>query len=100
MTLFALIGFFLVPLGKKTGYEHARAIFMTPPAKEAGRELVQAGDKIKAKMLDEVRPTSAADAGTDAHPESLMCIQPAVAITGEDDAPDASVVYVTARTLR
>lgn len=91
VALFALLGFFYVPLGKKTGFEHVKAIFSTRPAKEAGQDLVQAGDRIKAKMLDEVRGDNA-DAGAPARPESLVCVQPA---QGSGDPADASVVWAT-----
>lgn len=40
--VFALLGFFYVPLGKHTGYEHVVAIFSTPAAQRAGRELSEA----------------------------------------------------------
>jgi hypothetical protein len=95
VALFALLGFFYVPLGKKTGFEHVKAIFSTPPAKEAGRDLVQAGDRIKAKMLDEVQ-SEKADAGAPS-PESLVCVQPA---EDRQDPPDASVVWATYSTRR
>jgi hypothetical protein len=33
--LFALLGFLYVPLGRHTGFEHARAVIRTPAAQEA-----------------------------------------------------------------
>ena len=33
--LFALLGFLYVPLGRHTGFEHARAVFSTPAAAAA-----------------------------------------------------------------
>jgi hypothetical protein len=33
--LFALLGFLYVPLGRHTGFEHARAVFSTPAASAA-----------------------------------------------------------------
>lgn len=96
IALFALLGFFYVPLGKKTGYEHAKAIFSTKPAKEAGREIVHAGDRIKTKMIDEVRraPDSDAEAPSQGKPEALSAAK--AATTSFDDPPDASVPYHTA----
>jgi hypothetical protein len=49
---FACLGFFYVPLGQHTGFEHARAIFSTPAAARAGRELKQAASKVRAKLTD------------------------------------------------
>lgn len=96
IALFALLGFFYVPLGKKTGFEHAKAIFSTRPAKEAGREIVHAGDRIKTKMIDEVRraPDSDAGAPAEAKPEALLRTTRATASL--DGAPDASLPYQTA----
>lgn len=95
IALFALLGFFYVPLGKKTGFEHAKAIFSTKPAQEAGREIVQAGDRIKTKMLDEVRRAPDSDAATvEAKPEALSAVR--LANPKLDDPPDASVPYQTA----
>jgi hypothetical protein len=48
--VFALLGFFYVPLGKHTGYEHVRAIFSTPAAQRAGRELSSAVLHIRDKL--------------------------------------------------
>lgn len=94
IALFALLGFFHVPLGKKTGFEHAKAIFSTKPAQEAGREFVQAGDRIKTKMLDEVRRPNSDAAPVEAKPEALSAIR--LAHRKLDDSPDASVPYQTA----
>jgi hypothetical protein len=37
--LFAVLGFLYVPLGRHTGYEHARAVLSTPAASAAVQEL-------------------------------------------------------------
>ncbi len=52
IALFAVLGFVYVPLGKKTGFEHAKAVFTTPAAREAGRELFDATKRVKAKLVD------------------------------------------------
>jgi hypothetical protein len=39
---FALYAFVALPLGRKTGWGHVRAIFASAPAKEAGREVPKA----------------------------------------------------------
>lgn len=49
--LVALYAAVFVPLGEKTLWQHARAVFSTPEAKDAGREIQQAGGK----MLQELR---------------------------------------------
>ena len=86
VTLFAVLGFLYVPLGKKTGFEHVKAIVMTPPAKEAGRELFDVGSKLRSRVVDSVTGQSEHDAGTS---ESLMCVEPVVASISS--AADASV---------
>lgn len=43
--LFAVLGFLYVPLGRHTGFEHAKAVFSTPAAASAFQEL-------SAAMLD------------------------------------------------
>jgi hypothetical protein len=37
--LFAVLGFLYVPLGRHTGFEHAKAVFSTPAAAAAFQEL-------------------------------------------------------------
>jgi len=37
--LFAVLGFLYVPLGRHTGFEHAKAVFSTPAAASAFQEL-------------------------------------------------------------
>ena len=51
--LFALYAFAFVPLGRRTGLEHVRAIIGTREAQRAGEELAEAGDRLKTRMLDE-----------------------------------------------
>lgn len=86
--LFALLGFAFVPLGKKTGLEHTKAIFATEPAREAGRELAEAGQKLRDKMLEAAIPRAEpSDAGPDSAPartEPLMCTAPLLANLSED----------------
>jgi len=55
VALFALLGFFFVPLGRHTGFEHARAVFTTPAAGRAFREVTQALAGLKAKVLGEAQ---------------------------------------------
>ena len=49
--LFALLGFFYVPLGKLTGFEHLKAIACTPAATHAAEEVVQAMLRVRARMF-------------------------------------------------
>jgi hypothetical protein len=57
--LFAVLGFMFVPLGKHTGFEHARAVLSTGAAVEAGQAIygaiIQVGDELKKAW----RPTAA-----------------------------------------
>ena len=92
--LFALLGFAFVPLGKKTGLEHVKAIIATEPAREAGREMLAAGEKLRAKILESLpthsgSPASPAPSAPKQSKESagppLVCIAPIL----DDLAPDA-----------
>ena len=47
----AVYAFAFVPLGKRTGLEHLRAILETRPARDAGHEIVEAADKLRARLL-------------------------------------------------
>jgi hypothetical protein len=53
---FALLGFFFVPLGRHTGFEHARAVFSTPAAGQALRELGQAALGLRDRLLGAIGP--------------------------------------------
>lgn len=110
VALFALLGFAFVPLGRRTALQHTVAIFSTPAATEAGRELMQAGGRLKQQVLGTIIAERARDHhGRDTHPaspENAMiapiasiapelpneATQPApiVAVTNQ---PDASVAY-------
>jgi hypothetical protein len=54
--LFALLGFFFVPLGRHTGFEHLKAIAATGPATEAYRELLEAGARVRKKLFERSVP--------------------------------------------
>ena len=56
--LFALLGFFYVPLGPRSGFEHVKAIVATAPAREAYRGFVSAADKLHRTVLDKLRGRS------------------------------------------
>jgi len=63
---FGVFAFFTVPLGEKTGAEHAVAIFTTPPAREAGAAIASAAQEIVDRAVAEVekvRSVDAVDAG-------------------------------------
>jgi hypothetical protein len=47
----ALYAFAFVPLGRRTGLEHVRAILRTHAAEDAGHELMEAFDHLKARLL-------------------------------------------------
>jgi hypothetical protein len=48
---FALLGFVAVPLGKRTGYEHAKAIIATAPMADAAGELIEAVSGLRDRVL-------------------------------------------------
>jgi hypothetical protein len=54
VALFALLGFALVPLGRKTALEHTRDIFSTPAAMSAFRELGSAALRLREKLTGAV----------------------------------------------
>jgi hypothetical protein len=56
VALFALLGFAFVPLGQKTALEHTFAIFSTPPAVGAFRELVGTVLRLKDRVVEVVAP--------------------------------------------
>jgi hypothetical protein len=47
----ALYAFAFVPIGRHTGLEHARRILATPAAKSAGHDLLDAADRLRARLL-------------------------------------------------
>jgi hypothetical protein len=64
--LFALLGFLYVPLGRHTGFEHARAVLGTPAAAEAIEDLTTAALELRQRALELVTgrmppPTPAGD---------------------------------------
>jgi len=58
VALFALLGFFFVPLGRHTGFDHAKAVFSTPAAGQAFREISQAVIGLRTRLLGEPAPVS------------------------------------------
>lgn len=52
ISLFAVLGFVYVPLGKHTGWEHLQAVIATPPARELGAELLSAALRLRQKVFD------------------------------------------------
>ncbi|MEM9191448.1 MAG: hypothetical protein AAGF12_19910 [Myxococcota bacterium] len=57
-------GYFLVPLGDRTLYEHTVRIAATDEAQELGEELGEATDELEAEIRSQLQP----DAGADAAP--------------------------------
>lgn len=49
--LFALYGFVALPLGKKTAYQHLKAILSTQEAEDAGGELREAGGRMVEELI-------------------------------------------------
>ena len=57
VALFALLGFVFVPLGQKTAFQHAVAVFSTPAAAIAFHELTGAVLRLKDRMSEAIAPT-------------------------------------------
>jgi hypothetical protein len=51
--LFAAYAFAFVPLGKRTGLEHVRAILRTHAAQNAGHEVTIAAQRLWHKLVDD-----------------------------------------------
>lgn len=92
---FALLGFVFVPLGERTAYEHVKAIFTSGPAVEAGRELVEAGVRVRGRLLGGGAPTPnprPARPATSAAAGGPSPVPPSIAQMGVRDAGvDASL---------
>ena len=56
VALFALLGFAFVPLGQKTALEHSLAIFSTPAAMSAFRELGTTVLRLRDRIVGAVAP--------------------------------------------
>jgi hypothetical protein len=50
--LFALLGFVYVPLGRQTGFEHARAVFSTPAAIAAIEDVSSSVLRLRQRTVD------------------------------------------------
>jgi hypothetical protein len=50
--LFALLGFLYVPLGQKTGFEHARAVLSTPAATAAIADVTMSALRLRERAID------------------------------------------------
>jgi hypothetical protein len=50
--LFAVLGFLYVPLGRHTGFEHARAVFSTPAASAAIEDLTTTARDLRQRAMD------------------------------------------------
>lgn len=83
--VFAALGFVYVPLGQRTGLEHVRAIFSTPEAERAGRELEEAviglGDELRERRgagapRKPPKPRATDLSRTSLSTEPLMCQAP------------------------
>ncbi len=50
--LFAMLGFLYVPLGRQTGFEHAKAVFSTPAAAAAVDDLTTTALGLRQRAID------------------------------------------------
>ena len=60
VSIFATLGFLAVPLGNKTGYQHAKAIVLSTEAQRFASELGQAAGQLKGYLLSELLDRSPA----------------------------------------
>jgi hypothetical protein len=64
--LFAILGFLYVPLGRHTGFEHARAVLATPAASAAIDDLTTAAQGLRQRAWDFVTGKLSASASAEA----------------------------------
>ena len=54
VVLLAAVTFFLVPFGRKTLFEHLKAVFSTPEAAEMGHEIAKTSQSVERVVQAEV----------------------------------------------
>lgn len=67
--------FFLVPIGRKTAFQHTVAIFTSPPAREAGASFAETGRRTAESVHAEVKRLLASSS-PDAKPTSSPAAPP------------------------
>jgi hypothetical protein len=72
--LFALLGFVYVPLGRHTGFEHAKAVFSTPAATAAIDDLTTTALGLRQRALDFVTGRLSPGAVSDADEPSRNAV--------------------------
>jgi len=86
----ALYALAFVPLGRRTGLEHLRAILRTRAARDAGRDLLEAAERLRHRLLDSDEPINAR--GAPVMPALPRKAPPnAAARTSGEGPPDASL---------
>jgi hypothetical protein len=73
--VFALLGFLYVPLGRSTGYEHARAVLTTPAASAALADLTETASKLRNSAVAFVTRTLAPSEGSNDDAASIPSTQ-------------------------
>jgi hypothetical protein len=86
----ALYAFAFVPLGRRTGLQHVRAILATPAARETTRDVADAVEGLRRRLLDDPAPPTH---GAPVVPRLHHHPAPANAAVAPAsfDAPDASL---------
>jgi hypothetical protein len=68
--LFAILGFLYVPLGRHTGFEHAKAVFSTPAASAAIDDLTTTALDLRQRAIDFITGRVATAGGNSDTPEA------------------------------
>lgn len=77
--LFAILGFMYVPLGRHTGFEHARAVLATPAASAAIDDLTTTAQSLRQRAWDFVTGKLSASASAGAAGAEAEARKPRVA---------------------
>lgn len=90
---FAAYAFAFVPLGNRTALEHCRAILRTRAAREAGRDVITAADRLRRRLLasDDEPVRGRGTPVLPALPGKAKAPAEAVMVPASYDRPDASL---------
>jgi hypothetical protein len=88
----ALYAFVFVPIGRRTGLEHLRTILKTRAAHDAGRDVLDAGDRLRRRLLaDDEEPVRTHGRAVVPHLPRHAGPSNAGLVSNTLDGPDASL---------